>query len=68
MTDKEIKEEISECQKRKKEYIRLIKDIDLMRLAYARSIATETLFMKTTHPLLASKFQEQTCAPSPMKK
>lgn len=37
----EIEEQISECEKRKIEYIRLIKDIDLMRLAYARSIATE---------------------------
>lgn len=43
MTESEIKEKISECQKRKKEYIRLIKDMDVMRLAYARSVATETL-------------------------
>ena len=42
MTNEEIKEKISECQKRKKEYIRLIKYIDIMRLAYARSITTET--------------------------
>lgn len=38
-----IEEQIAECKKRKKEYMRLIKDIELMRLAYARSIATETL-------------------------
>lgn len=37
-----IEEQIKECRKRKKEYIRLLKDLDLMRLAYARSIATET--------------------------
>ena len=42
MSEAEIKEKISECQKRKKEYIRLIKNLDLMRLAYARSITTET--------------------------
>lgn len=38
-----IDEQIKEAQKRRKEYMRLIKDIDLMKLAYARSIATETL-------------------------
>ena len=38
-----IEEEIYECRKRRKEYMRLIKDIDLMRLAYVRSLATETL-------------------------
>lgn len=38
-----IQEQIKIAQKRKKEYIRLVKDIDLMRLSYVRSIATETL-------------------------
>ena len=38
-----IEEQIKECQKRRKEYNRLIEDIDLMKLAYLRSIATETV-------------------------
>lgn len=42
MNEMSIDKQISECRKRRREYMRLIKDLDIMRTSYARSIAIET--------------------------
>lgn len=39
----EIEENIKQCKKRKKEYKRMIKNIDLLRLSFERSIAVEDI-------------------------
>ena len=42
-----IEQQLKESHKRKKEYIRMLGNLDLIRLALARSIATEQLNIKS---------------------
>lgn len=46
MTKEELQAKIKECETRKREYKRMVQNLDLMRLALIRSYTTEVFNIK----------------------